>query len=187
MPQTPDNKPQRRTLLLLLLLFFVPLATSFVLYYAFDWRPSGGANHTELLQPLRKLPAVARDLETKWAFVYVGNGRCDEACQHALYIGRQTHVLLNKDQDRVNRVFFATADCCNRDFLDREHAGLQVIDISSDPARGEVLAAFPQGDLSQSLFVVDPMLNVVLRFDTRENPKGLLDDIKKLLKLSHIG
>jgi len=28
---------------------------------------------------------------------------------------------------------------------------------------------------------------LMMRFDTRENPKGLLTDLKKLLKLSHIG
>jgi hypothetical protein len=27
----------------------------------------------------------------------------------------------------------------------------------------------------------------VLRYDVRESPRGLLDDMKKLLKLSHIG
>jgi hypothetical protein len=187
MPQSPEIKPQRRTLVVLLLLFFVPLATSFVLYYGFDWRPAGGANHGELLQPLRKLPALARDLETKWALMYVGDGRCDEACRHALYVARQTHVLLNKDQDRVNRTFFATSACCDREFLEREHEGIQVLDVSSEPARAELLAVLPPGDHSHHIFVVDPMLNVVLRFDTRDNPKGLLDDIKKLLKLSHIG
>jgi len=27
----------------------------------------------------------------------------------------------------------------------------------------------------------------MMRFDSRENPKGLLKDLEKLLKLSHIG
>jgi hypothetical protein len=27
----------------------------------------------------------------------------------------------------------------------------------------------------------------MMRFDVRENPKGLLSDLEKLLKLSHIG
>ena len=48
-------------------------------------------------------------------------------------------------------------------------------------------AMLPPGDHAHDLFVIDPLLNIVLRFDARENPKGLLEDIKKLLKLSHIG
>ena len=39
---------QRRMLLLLVALFFVPLAASFILYYAVGWRPAGGTNHGEL-------------------------------------------------------------------------------------------------------------------------------------------
>jgi hypothetical protein len=45
----------------------------------------------------------------------------------------------------------------------------------------------PAQDLPHSLFVIDPLGNIVLRFDVRSNPRGLLEDMKKLLKLSHIG
>jgi hypothetical protein len=53
--------------------------------------------------------------------------------------------------------------------------------------RAELAERLPPGEHTHDLFVVDPLQNIVLRFDARENPKGLLDDLKKLLKLSHIG
>jgi hypothetical protein len=185
MPDSP--KPQRRTLYLLLALFFVPLASSFTLYYGVGWRPAGGTNHGELLQPLRQLPAAAKGLEGKWALVYVGDGACDAACRDTLYIGRQTHTLLNKDMGRVQRALLATGNCCDRVFLDAEHAGISILDMGAPTARAALLAVLPPGDHSHHLFVIDPMLNIVLRFDARENPKGLLADLKKLLRLSHIG
>lgn len=184
MPETP--KPSRRTLYLLLALFFLPLAASFALYYS-GWRPGGGSNHGELLQPLRQLPEAMRGLEGKWALFYVGGGDCDEACRHALYIGRQTHILLNKDMGRVQRALLATGDCCDRAFLDAEHEGILVVDLGASGLRDALLAALPPGDHSHHLFVADPMRNVVLRFDSREDPRGLLSDLKKLLRLSHIG
>ncbi len=46
---------------------------------------------------------------------------------------------------------------------------------------------FPTADRAHSLYIVDPLGNLVMRYDTRDTPKGLLDDLKKLLKLSHIG
>lgn len=187
MPEDPEPRGQRRTLYLLLALFFVPLAAAFILYYGTDWRPVSGTNHGELLQPLRKLPPAAGALEGKWALVYVGDGACDEACRNALYIARQTHVLLNKDMDRLDRAFVATSGCCNLEFLDAEHEGIKVFDASLTDERMALEAVLPPGDHAHDLFVVDPMLNVVLRFDARENPKGLLEDLKKLLKLSHIG
>jgi hypothetical protein len=42
-------------------------------------------------------------------------------------------------------------------------------------------------DLKHTLFVVDPLGNLVMRYDVRKEPAGLLDDLRKLLKLSHIG
>lgn len=187
MPDPAPPKPNRRTLYVLLALFFVPLAASFILYYAVDYRPAPNANHGELLQPMRQLPAPLQALEGKWAVIYVGDGRCDDSCREALFVARQTHTLLNKDMDRVQRVLVATSGCCDREFLDTVHAGILVFD-ATDPAVGaQVLAVLPPGDHANNLFVVDPLLNIVLRFDARENPKGLLDDIKKMLKLSHIG
>jgi len=37
------------------------------------------------------------------------------------------------------------------------------------------------------LFVVDPLGNLMMSYDVRGDPHGLLEDLKKLLKLSHIG
>lgn len=187
MPDPAPAKPSRRTLYIMLALFFVPVAASFTLYYGIGWRPAGSTNHAELLQPLRQLPASMAELEGRWALVYAGDGACNEACRHALYIGRQTHTLLNKDMGRVQRVLLATSNCCDREFLGREHDGLLIRDVGDDAASSELRAALPPGDHSHHLFVVDPLRNVVLRFDTRENPRGLLDDMKKLLKLSQIG
>ncbi|HWL64166.1 MAG TPA: hypothetical protein VNQ32_15330 [Steroidobacteraceae bacterium] len=186
MTETVPVKPQRRMLMLLLAVFFLPLAASFALYYS-GWRPSGGTNHGELLKPLRQLPAAAKSLEGKWALVYVGDGSCGEPCRNALHIARQIHLLLNKDMDRINRVLLATDNCCDTAFLEAGYTGIKVLDVSAPSVRSELLALLPPGDHAHDLFVVDPLLNILMRFDTRENPRGLLDDMKKLLKLSHIG
>lgn len=188
MAEPVSPAPQRRTLYLLLALFFLPLVASFVLYYGVGWRPAGDTNHGQLLQPMRQLPAqFSGGLEGQWALVYVGNGACGEDCRNAMYVARQTHVLLNKDSDRLGRVMLATADCCDRALLESEYAGLQVIDASDAGSRDTLEALLPPGDHGDALFIVDPLGNIVMRFDTRENPKGLLEDLKKLLKLSHIG
>lgn len=188
MTETARPPTQRRTLLILLTVFFLPLAASFILYYGLGWRPAVGSNHGELLKPMRQLPPAAKALEGKWALVYVGDGACaTEECRHALFIARQTHVLLNRDMDRMQRALLATGNCCDTDFLDTEHKGIQVIDVSDPAASAELASRLPPGDHATDLFVVDPLQNIVMRFDTRENPKGLLEDLKKLLKLSHIG
>lgn len=169
------------------MLFLIPLALSFWMYYAAGWRPAGHTNHGELIQPVQPLPLTqwpdARVLKDKWSLVYIGGGTCDAACRNALLLMRQTRLSLNNEMTRVNRVFLATAACCDRDFLNRAHPGLIVLD-----AAGQSLPdVFPQAGRANSVFIVDPLGNLVMRADARANPKGLLEDLKQLLKLSHIG
>jgi cytochrome oxidase Cu insertion factor (SCO1/SenC/PrrC family) len=186
-----------RTLAILAGLFVVPLLVSFWAYYATDWRPAGHSNHGELILPARPLPHV--DLprvageaaggslfKRKWTLVYLGGGNCDDACRRALYFMRQTRLGLNNEMTRVERVFLVTGSCCDRQFLGTEHAGLDVFDASG-PAASNLLAQFPSTDRENSLFVVDPLGNLMMRYDDRLNPKGLLQDLQKLLRLSHIG
>jgi hypothetical protein len=37
------------------------------------------------------------------------------------------------------------------------------------------------------VFVVDPLGNLMMRYDARSDPHGLLEDLRKLLRLSQIG
>jgi cytochrome oxidase Cu insertion factor (SCO1/SenC/PrrC family) len=191
------RKRNLRTVALLAALFFLPLVFSFYMYYGSDWRPVASTEHGELYRPARPLPqAELRDskgqvgpvnpFSEKWSLVYVGGGACDDACKTSLYFMRQTRLSLNNEMTRMNRFFLATSACCNNEFLDSEHAGLVTLDASG-PEGAALVAAFPAADREHSLYIVDPLGNLVMRYDTRENPKGLLDDLKKLLKLSHIG
>lgn len=179
--------PQRRKLLLLLALFFVPLVASFLLYYVFDWRPAAQSIHGELISPARPMPAGAQPLLENWALVYVGDGACDADCRTALVFARQTRLMLNKDMDRMNRALLATDNCCDVKYLKQEHDGIKVFDVSSPEEKAELLSVLPQVDLKHTLFVVDPLGNLVMRYDVRDEPAGLRDDLRKLLKLSHIG
>ncbi|MGA0733863.1 MAG: hypothetical protein ACO329_00450 [Steroidobacteraceae bacterium] len=196
-PATPDAPRGRAALIGLAALFFLPLLGSFYLYYIGGWRPEGGTNNGELISPALPLTAITlneRDgttpsqtlLQDKWSLIYIGDGRCDKACQNALWTIRQTRLLLAEDMDRVQRIFIADEACCNDAFLEREHPGLEVITAEDDVTR-QWLGQFPRDPAVPYVYIVDPLGNLMMRFDTRENPKGLLKDLEKLLKLSHIG
>ena len=194
----------RRQLLLLAALFFVPLAVAFWLYYGpANWRPAGGTNQGDLIDPAVPLPRVAlRDaagrqlpkdlLLGKWTMLYVGDGACDERCRKALYLARQTRLAVNRDMGRVQRVFLVTANCCDTAFLAAEHPDLRIAVLGTDARSQDLLAAMPAVGAASAttagrLYLVDPLGNALLSYSAAAPDKALLTDLRKLLRLSHIG
>jgi len=186
----------RRTFLIIAAMFLVPVAVAFALYYGKIWRPATSANLGELIDPARPLAvaglrhtdgtAAGSDvLNGKWTLLYIGDGRCDDSCRTALLFGRQSRLALNDEMERVQRVFLATGNCCANEYFAAEQPGLIALDASS-PEAAALLAQFPR-ERESALFIVDPLGNLMMRHDASHTTKDLLTDLKKLLKLSHIG
>ena len=202
-PDPKAVKRGRRQLLALAALFFVPLAVAFWLYYGpSGWRPGRGANQGDLIDPARPLPSIALPtpdgtatdpgfLRGKWTMLYVGDGLCDDRCRKALYLTRQSHIALNKDMDRVQRVFLVTGRCCDRAFLAQEHPDLVVALVEAAESATllepfPVYGGVPVADAGR-IYLVDPLGNLLMSYSAAAPDKALLQDVKKLLRLSHIG
>jgi hypothetical protein len=188
-----------RTLALLAALFLVPLALAFFTYYGSSWRPSRTVNHGRLISPPQVLPSVSLPqvlpapvaaapalFRAQWSLVYVGSGACEANCREGLFVMRAARLGLNNDMTRVAQVFLVTGDCCAREYLAHEHPGVRVLDAQG-VAGAPLLRAFPAPERAHTLFVVDPLGNLMMRYDARQNSRGLLEDLQKLLRLSHIG
>jgi cytochrome oxidase Cu insertion factor (SCO1/SenC/PrrC family) len=157
----------------------------------------------DLIDPAIPLPrASLRDadgnalpanlLTGKWTMLYVGDGACDERCRKALYLSRQSRIALNKDMTRIQRVFLVTANCCAAKFLATEHPDLTVAVLGHDDASQALLGTLPKiGGVPPAsagrLYLIDPLGNAMLSYSAAAPDKALLEDLEKLLRLSHIG
>jgi cytochrome oxidase Cu insertion factor (SCO1/SenC/PrrC family) len=194
-------KQSRGKFWIVVALFFAPLAIAFALYYGADrWRPGGQTNKGDLINPPRPLPPAAlllagggatdmHWLEKKWTFLYIGAGSCDQQCRMALVHMRQTRLALGKEMVRVQNAFISTSICCDRDYLAHEHQDLIAIDAS--PAI-DLLAPFPRYanvpvEQAGRIYIVDPLGNLMMSYAPNAPSRALLEDMKKLLSLSHIG
>jgi hypothetical protein len=188
-PDPRHDRRQRRLLVGLALLFFAPLGLSFYLYYGHSaLQPLGRVNHGTLIQPPRALPAGALP-PGKWTLLYVGPGACPATCQRKLYETRQVRLALDRDLPRVQRVFVADGPCCDDALLHREHPDLLTLPASTEQP---LLALLPTAEgraplAANRVYVVDPLGNLLMVYDADAPAKGLLEDMKRLLKLSHIG
>jgi hypothetical protein len=185
----------RRLLLLIAAIFFVPVIVAFALYYGNGWRPSGSSSKGELITPARPLKiaglllpdgsaANVDALQGKWSVAYLGDGTCDADCRETLVYARQSRLALNNEMTRVQIVMLATANCCAD--LEQHVPGIRVFDASS-PEAAPLVAQFPAERRVRTLYIVDPLGNLMMRHDAAQTSKDLLTDLKKLLKLSHIG
>ncbi|HUQ12414.1 MAG TPA: hypothetical protein VM146_19035 [Steroidobacteraceae bacterium] len=187
----------RRHFLLIAAMFLVPVIVVFFLYYGGVWSPSGSSAKGQLITPARPLAtaglrhpdgsAAGSELFLgKWTLLYIGDGACDADCRTALTYTRQTRLAAGQEMDRVQRVLLATAHCCDQAYLRDQQQGLVALDASS-PDAGKLLEQFP-GERRNTVYVVDPHGNLMMRHDaSKVINKDLLTDLKKLLKLSHIG
>jgi cytochrome oxidase Cu insertion factor (SCO1/SenC/PrrC family) len=198
-PSTAHDRRQRRILIGVALIFFAPLGLSFYLYYGRNWHPGGRVNAGELIDPARPLPSLSlplagagqtssQFLKGKWTLLYIQRGRCDDECRRHLYDTRQVRLALDREMPRVQRVFIGDGDCCDWTELQAAHPDL--IAVRASAADDPLLALLPvRADAvnSQRIYLIDPLGNAMMFYAPAVKSKGMLEDLKRLLRLSSIG
>jgi hypothetical protein len=200
-PPALDNAARRtasgrRKMALLLAVCAAPVIASYVTYFVI--RPEGRTNYSELVEPLRSIPAdlpltdlqgaavKAESLKGQWLLVVVSGGACDAACERHLWVQRQLRETLGRDKERLDKVWLITDAAAPRpQTLDaiRTNTSATVLRV---PARA--LSAWLQPATGQALedhlYIVDPLGNWMMRVPANPEPAKLKRDIEKLLRAS---
>ncbi len=185
-------RADRIKLLLLMALFAAPALAAWI---ARDvWRPSGMNNYGELVEPrapriaglvdIAGSPADLGALRGHWVLLTVVGGDCDEACRKQIHLGRQVRIAQGREQGRVVRAVVGVSA--------RPMLGLFGGPIADEPdlkiyaAPGAALSAWTGGGPART-YVMDPLGRVMLRFPADPEGKGMVRDLRQLLKASKIG
>lgn len=197
-----DNLPQthksrgNKTLLLIAVVSILPVVGSWLLYQW--WQPTSRMNHGELVEtrPLAMpglidvatgKPLPGPGLNGKWVLLTVQPATCDERCRQKLYYMRQVRTATNENKERLERVWLLAGGDVPDSQLLAEHAGLWVA-RAPDASWTQALPLPATGAGAETyIYLIDPLGNLVLRYDEAFNPKGMLKDLGRLLKYSRIG
>lgn len=200
-----SNEPPRRrrlsraALIGVIAVFVGPLVFAVLMYVREDtWRPSGQVNHGTLIvpaQPLGPMFLLAADgsrldrdfFRGKWTLVFLGAESCDLRCETALFKTRQARELLGRDSDRVQRLYLVQEGPVPDwpAVFRSDHPAMRLATV--EPASRDAARAGFGPDAAGQVFLVDPLGNVMMRYGADATTKGILKDLKRLLKVSQIG
>jgi len=193
--ETTRTRGGRMYMLLVLLACAAPVLLSYLTYYVI--RPEGRVHHGELIEPQRMLPAAsAKDLQGKdlplaqlkgqWLLVAVGSSECSDKCERLLFVQRQLHKLLNKESDRLDRLWLITDQSAPKNELLAAIEGATVLRVTPEVLSQWLLPATGRS-VEEHLYLIDPMGNWMMRFNYPEDAKTVVDmkrDIERLLRAS---
>lgn len=181
----------RAQMLLIATVFLGPLAVATWMYYSGALLPEGRTNHGALLEPVlnvaEEVPGseVATLGDGYWVLIYSNSGECADDCRHALYTLRQSRLMLGKEMERLKRVFLHGVSTPDTVFLADEHAGL--VSLRDDGLVSLLNNKKPETLSAGGYFLMDPLGNLVMYFEPETDPSDMVEDLKRLLKLSRIG
>jgi len=185
------NSQSRRTLLLLAAVCIVPVIAAYLSYFVIQ--PERRANYGDLIAP-RPLPVTRFEtpegkfldlagLKGRWVLMTLDGSGCDERCRRKLYYMRQVRTAQGKEMNRIERVWLVTDDSQPAAALLSEYSGMHV--ARAAPSLIAALPATPE--VSSHVYLIDPLGNLMLRFPGDPNPKRMIEDLSRLLKVSRIG
>ena len=193
--ETTRTRGGRMYMLLVLLACAAPVLLSYLTYYVI--RPEGRVHHGELIEPQRMLPAAsAKDLKGKdlplaqlkgqWLLVAVGSSECTDKCERLLFVQRQLHKLLNKESERLDRLWLITDQSAPKNELLAAIEGATVLRVTPEVLSQWLLPATGRS-VEEHLYLIDPMGNWMMRFNYPEDAKTVVDmkrDLERLMRAS---
>lgn len=196
-----EDEARTRTGRIRMLLVFAicaaPIFFSYLTYYVI--RPQGSASYGQLIEPQRDLPAiVAKDLNgqpvqlqslrEQWLFIAVSGGKCEEACEKLLYVQRQLHKSLGKQQDKLERLWLISDSVPVDTALVQALQGATVLRVDLKEL-SQWLYSSSGGQLSDHLYLVDPMGRWMMRFPSHaevgDAPTKIKRDLERLLRAAN--
>ena len=170
----------RRQLVALFAIAFVTLGASYLAFYlASSGAGWGTTNKGEFVTPATTVQEIDLRLPEPDArnwWLWIAADECDAGCLESVEKLQALHVLLNREAGRLRRGI-TLADGA-------DDAGLAPFTELRRLVLGPAAAVTRDW---RGIYIIDPNGNLVFRYAMDANPKDVLQDLKRLSKVSQIG
>jgi len=194
--KTPETRIRHGRLKMLLI--FAVCASPVLLGTLAYWfyRSDSTTNYGSFIEPQRQALGLEA-FRGKWVMFTVDAPQCDEFCAKRLYLMRQLRLTQGKDKDRIERVLLlsepgkAAFSTSGVESLEKVHEGMHQVYLTPDQ-RAQLLGTAAQAITTgkppdKSIYLVDPLGHLMMRFPEDPDPSRMKKDLSKLLKWSRVG
>ncbi len=191
-----EKKKSKLSGYLLIALFVVPLLVAIAMYSLRDKIPMVSvSSHGQLIHPAQPIEVVEVDLSTgeqlnldqlqgKWTYILYAPNGCDLNCEASLFKLRQTRIATGREANRIQSFIVTNIN----------HTSEKILSRYSQIKSGHQIKLKLEGSTedkqyleSGKVYLIDPIGNFMMEYDVNSTSRGMLKDIKKLLKISNIG
>lgn len=170
----------RMTLVALIGIFVLPVVVA-KLVLEQNWYEKGVTNYGQFLAEPATLNWLPK--QGQWRLIYRVPEQCGSVCEQALFLLTQIPIAVGKERDRVTSVALTSTTPNAPEVLTWQT-------LTTEQVQAWQQQVFDKN----TIYLSDPMNNVVLAYPVSDDKtkwvaqgKGLLRDLKRLLKLSKVG
>ncbi len=191
------QKANRLTLIGLLVVFASPMIIAYLAWWQGWFNNIGTTNHGELIKPLISLsqsglqlaqhPIDSDDIKNHWWIIYVTDDEnCTLRCQANAYLINQARTAQAKEMTRVDKMLVSENGKLvpSAEKFVKEHFLIKLFPTLTDSSPLK----------ANTIYLMDPLGNIFMRYESVSDEKeavikgkGLVKDLKRLLKYSQIG
>ncbi|WP_261817865.1 hypothetical protein [Vibrio gallicus] len=178
-----QQRSGRYKLVALLALFVIPVIAAKLILYM-HWYEAGATNKGNLIEPrvTFKQLGIVNPIPDSWQLVFIVPSSCDAVCKERWYLLNQSRVALGAYAERVQIALYAS-----------DSSDLEWVNSLADKQHLLMLPARELPVVEQDYLLVDPLGQWVIRYPEVQvekavsQSKGLISDVRKILKLSRVG
>lgn len=189
MTEQISQRGPKLSMLMVLLVFVLPVVVA-KLALDNEWFNRASTNKGQLIDPQLDLSALLSETSPKWRILYTLPAHCDQRCENALYSIHQVWLALGPEAERAQPVVLVTqrSDAAASAKLQAAES-MEVLQVNGEVV-DQTFGQFNESDI----YLVDTLNQAMLHYPVLNDPEAtvlasrdILADVRKLLKLSHIG
>ncbi|MBM7073415.1 hypothetical protein JQC92_15475 [Shewanella sp. 202IG2-18] len=173
----------KKALIALIAVFVLPVISAKVVL-SLNLYDGGQTNKGELLPETLAYQTLEmkNPHPKKWQIVFLLPEHCGKPCQQQLYLLKQTHTALGREQGRVEPVVLLTENS--------DQTALVAYQFTTAPISTQLQKQLDK----QQIIIADPLGKLVTRYNLKDDEKqrllqgkAMMNDLRKMLKLSRVG